>query len=104
VKAFAPAVLCVAAVAFGCDVAAQDRAVPSAAGLTAEAQQALAQAEANVREAESKKSLWTTALDALKLARDAAAKGDNAAVVKYAQTASEQALLGVEQTRYPLVK
>jgi hypothetical protein len=72
--------------------------------LTAPAQAMLAQAESAVNKAIMRKSLWTTADEAIKLARAAAAKGDSAAVLKHAQTATEQALLGIEQTRYPLVK
>jgi enamine deaminase RidA (YjgF/YER057c/UK114 family) len=100
VKAAYLAIVVLFATVFCWSLAAQD----GATGLTAQAQQALARAEADVREAGSKKSLWTTALDALKLARDAAAKSDSAAVIEHARTASEQALLGVEQTHYPLVK
>ena len=70
--------------------------------LTDEAKAALAQAQADVKEAKAKKALWTTAEDALKKAESAAAEFDNQAVIKNAKTASEQAKLGIAQTKYPL--
>lgn len=72
------------------------------AQLTEEAKQALAQAEADVHEAQAKKALWTNAQDALKDAKAAAAKNDSAAVIKHAKQASEFARLGIEQTKYPV--
>jgi len=65
---------------------------------------ALANAEADVKAAIAAKSLWTTADEALKRAREAAAKDDSAEVIKQSAIASEQARLGIEQTRYPLAQ
>lgn len=73
-----------------------------APALSDDAKQALAKAEADVKEAQSKKALWTTAQDALKKAKAAAEKGDSAAVVKESEKASEQAQLGIKQLSYPL--
>lgn len=75
---------------------------PEVAPLSEEAKTALAKAEADVKEAQSKKALWTTAQDALKAANAAAEKGDSAAVIKHAAKASEHVKLGIEQTKYPL--
>lgn len=72
------------------------------AQLSDEAKQALAQAEADVKAAQEKKALWTTAQDALKLAKEAAKKNDSAAVIKNAKQASEHAKLGIAQSQYPL--
>lgn len=72
--------------------------------LTDEAKQALAKAEADVKAAIAKKALWTTADDALEKAKDAAKKGDSAAVLKAAKTASEHAKLGIGQSEYPMVQ
>ncbi len=72
--------------------------------LSEEARQALAKAEADVKEAKTQKALWTTAEDTLKKAQEAAAKGDNAATLKFSKTASEQARLGLMQKSYPLTK
>lgn len=71
------------------------------AQLSDEAKQALSQAEADVKTAQEKDALWTTARDALKHAKDAAKKNDSAAVIKYAKEASEHAKLGIAQTQYP---
>lgn len=65
---------------------------------------ALAQAEADVQEAKSKNALWTTATAALKAAQAAAAKGEWDAVMKNAKVASEQARLGIAQSKYPVAK
>lgn len=72
-----------------------------APALSDEAKQALSKAEADVKEAQAKKALWTTAQDALKKAKEAAGKGDSAAVVKESHKASEQAQLGIKQLSYP---
>ncbi len=69
--------------------------------LSPAAEQALAKARADVQSAVVHKSLWTTAEEALKKAQEAAAKGDSNEVLKQSAIASEQALLGIEQTRYP---
>jgi murein lipoprotein len=72
--------------------------------ITPEAQAALDKAEADVKQAKAQDALWTTAQDALNKAREAAAKGDSGAVVKFSKTASEHARLGLEQKGYPLTK
>jgi len=72
--------------------------------LSEEARQALSKAEADVKEGKIQKSLWTTAEDALKKAQEAAAKGDSAATLKFSQTASDLARLGLMQKTYPLTK
>lgn len=72
--------------------------------LSEEAKQALAKAEADVKEAKTKSALWTTAGNALKAAQEAAAKGDSAATLKHSKTASEHARLGLTQKSYPLAK
>ena len=90
-------------------VAAKPEAAPATsakategASLSEEAKAALAKAEADVKEAQSKKALWTTAQDALKAAKAAAEKNDSATVIKNANKASEHAKLGIAQTQYPL--
>ena len=72
--------------------------------LSEEAKQALAKAEADVKEGRTQKSLWTTAEDALKKAQEAAAKNDSANTLKFSKTASEHARLGLTQKSYPLTK
>ncbi|MDA8108856.1 MAG: hypothetical protein M0015_09535 [Betaproteobacteria bacterium] len=69
---------------------------------TTDPNEALAQAQADVKAAAAKDALWTSAQQALKEAEAAAKKGDSAAVLKYSEIASDQARLGLEQTRYPL--
>lgn len=79
-------------------------ASPAKPALSDEAKQALAKAEADIKEAKAQGALWTTAADALKKAQDAATKGDSAATLKFAKTASEHAGLGLKQKAYPLTK
>lgn len=69
--------------------------------ISAEAQAALTQAEADVAAARKQKALWTTAESALKAAQDAAKAGDSAGVLKNAKTASDHAKMGIEQLKYP---
>ena len=78
--------------------------VAAKAELNDEAKIALSWAEADVKDAAKAGSVWTTAEDALKAAKDAAAKIDNATVIKEAKKASAQAKLGAAQAKYPLVK
>jgi murein lipoprotein len=80
---------------------AKTEAAPKAQ-LTEEAKQALAKAEADIKSAQAKKGLWTTAQDALKKAKAAAEANDSAAVIKHAKEASELAQLGISQTQYPM--
>lgn len=70
--------------------------------LSAEAAEALAQAESGVAQATAKKALWTTAINALAQATEAAKQQDNTAVMKYAAVAIEQASLGMAQLDFPL--
>ena len=72
------------------------------AQLSDAAKQALAQAEADVKAAKEKDALWTTAVDALKQAKEAAKKNDSAEVIKNAKEASDHAKLGIAQKQYPL--
>lgn len=74
------------------------------ATLSAEASQALSNAEFMVSMAKKQNALWTSASDALAQAQTAAKKQDSAAVIKSAAVASEQAFLGLSQMGYPLVK
>ena len=76
---------------------------PAKVALNDEAQIALAWAESDVKAAQSQGALWTTADSALKAAKEAAAKGDSAAVIKSAKTASTHAKLGIEQKKLPLL-
>lgn len=87
----------------GCQTtpAQPDKAAATPA-LSDEAKAALAKAEADVKAASAKGALWTTADAALKAAKEAAAKGDSAAVIKNAKLASEHAALGLAQKSYPL--
>lgn len=72
--------------------------------ISAEARQELAKAEIDVKEAKTRKALWTTAEGALKKAQEAAAKADSAATLKHSKMASELAQLGIAQLSYPLAK
>lgn len=84
--------------------AASPAAEAAKPALSEEARQALAKAEADVKEAKAQKSLWTTAEDALTKAKEAAAKGDSAATLKFSKTASEHARMGLTQKSYPLTQ
>jgi hypothetical protein len=66
-----------------------------------EARNVLSAAETAVQAAAAKRSLWTTAIDALKQARAAFVGGDYAAAARAGRVATEQAQLGIAQTRYP---
>lgn len=72
------------------------------AALNAEASSALTNAEFLVNMAKSRKSLWTTAAGSLAQAQEAAKKNDSGAVIEHATVASEQAMLGMAQSSYPL--
>ncbi|HEX5464484.1 MAG TPA: hypothetical protein VFW88_07195 [Burkholderiales bacterium] len=74
-----------------------------AAALSEPAQQALKQAQADIKDAKAHDALWTPAQTALKNAEKAAAAGDSETVVKFSKNASEMAKLGIAQTHYPLV-
>ena len=83
--------------------ACQTAPAPAKAGLNDEAKMALAWAESDVKTAQSKGALWTTTEPELKAAREAAAKGDSAAVIKHAKLASAEAKLGLAQQHDPLM-
>lgn len=71
------------------------------ASITLEAQALLTQAENDVSDARAKFALWTTAEAALLAAREAAAVGDSAGVIRHAGFASSQVKLGLEQLKLP---
>ncbi len=77
---------------------------PTKAAISAEAQAALATAQADVAGIEAKHDLWTTAADALKAAEAAADKGDSATVLKEAKRASDQVKKASAQLNYPMLK
>jgi murein lipoprotein len=79
-------------------------AEPAKPTLSADAQAALAAAQADVKAAKAKNALWTTSESALKAAEEAAGKGDSAAVLKQAKLASDQARKGLAQVDYPTLK
>lgn len=66
------------------------------------ARAALAEAEQAVLAAREQQALWTTAEEALKLARRALERGNYAEALKQAKTAREHAELGLAQKSYPL--
>ncbi|MDP2029494.1 MAG: hypothetical protein Q8K12_07665 [Thiobacillus sp.] len=72
--------------------------------ISAEAQAALKQAQADVKMAKSKNALWTTAADLLKDAEEAAKKGDSAKVIKESAEASNHVRKGMAQLNYPVIK
>jgi len=65
------------------------------------AQQALTQAEADVKDAKAKFALWTTAESGLKAAQEAAQAGESEAVIKQAKFVSDQVARGMAQLAYP---
>jgi len=74
---------------------------PAKPAISTEAQQALSQAEADVKTAKAKFALWTTAETGLKQAQEAAKAGDSASVIKEAAYVSEQVKGGLAQLSYP---
>jgi hypothetical protein len=92
-----------AGVLCACMLAFPASAQSTAPTLSEAARQALQRAEKHVQEAIRLCSHWTTTSEAIKRARQAGAKGDNEEVLKQSAIASEQALLSIEQTRYPRV-
>jgi uncharacterized protein YceK len=84
----------------GC--ATQEAEKAAAPTISPSAQAALTAAQAAVKDAKSKNALWTSAENALKAAEAAAKKGDSAAVLKNAETATQQANLGLGQLNYPV--
>lgn len=79
-------------------------AAATTGGISADAQAALARAQADVKTAKSKNALWTTAAAALKAAEEAAKKGDSATVIKQSKLASDHVQKGLAQLNYPMLK
>jgi hypothetical protein len=91
----------------GCASTSEPAAKSTAAApttISAEAQAALSAAQADVKAAKAKNALWTTSVDALEDAEEAAKKGDSATVIKKSKLASEQAKLSLAQLNYPELK
>ena len=61
----------------------------------------LSQAESAVREAGKRGGLWTTAQEALRMAKTAYAMQDFEGAIRQARIAIEQAQLGMAQQGYP---
>jgi HEPN domain-containing protein len=55
-----------------------------------------------VQAAAAKHALWTTAEEAMRLAQAAFLRGEYPEAIHAAQTAAEQAQLGIAQTQYPM--
>jgi len=70
----------------------------------ARAREALAEAETAIQAAAARRALWTTAEDAIHEARTAFAAGEYERAARAAGIAAEQAQLGIEQTRYPMLQ
>lgn len=88
------------------DKKTQTQTVPVASAkptLNAEAQAALAAAQADVKTAKAKNALWTTAEEALKAAETAAEAGDSATVLKQSAIAQAHVKLGLAQLNYPQI-
>ena len=69
-----------------------------------EAKAMLAQAETDVQRARARRALWLKAWEELIAARRAVAANDAEAGIRHSRSASELALLGLEQLAYPAVK
>lgn len=80
---------------------AKAEAKPETPTLSAEAQQALAQAEAAVKDAKAKYALWIPTDKAFKMAQDAAKAGDSDAVIKQSKVVTEQVKGSLAQLNYP---
>lgn len=85
----------------GCAGTTQMASTPAKPTLSAEAQAALTQAQADVASAKKQKALWTNAESALKTAEEAAKTADSAVVIKNAKSASAFAQLGIAQASLP---
>jgi hypothetical protein len=62
----------------------------------------LGAARTAVQAAAAKHALWTTAEEAMRLAQAAFLRGEYPEAIHAAQTAAEQAQLGIAQTQYPM--
>ena len=80
-----------------------DPAVAQAA-LAEEARAMLAQAETDIQRARAKRALWQKAWEDLLAARQSVAARESEKAIRHARSASELALLGLEQLAYPPVK
>src|SRR3982751_4474654 len=69
-----------------------------------EARALLAQAETDIQRARAKRALWQKAWEDLVTARQAVAARESEKAIRHARSASELALLGLEQLAYPPVK
>jgi len=67
-----------------------------------EARVALGTARTAVQAAAAKHALWTTAEDAMRGAQTAFLRGEYSEAIHAAQTAAEQAQLGIAQTQDPM--
>ncbi|MDD3529881.1 MAG: hypothetical protein PHS77_08395 [Gallionellaceae bacterium] len=88
----------------GCATTAGQADAPATAvspALSTEAIGALARAEADVEAARAAFTLWLSAEDALRQAREAASAYDSAKVIEQAGRASELCRLGTLQAGYP---
>lgn len=79
-------------------------AVSVTPALSPEAEAALPRAEVDVQAASDAFALWTTALEALKRAREAAVNGVSGTVLREASRASRHAMLGLQQKGYPFTE
>jgi len=68
------------------------------------AEVAIAEAEAAVKQAGSRRALWTSAEDALRRARHALQEGNAAMAIEQARIAQKQCELGIAQKDYPLFR
>lgn len=94
-------ILCATALPLCLALAGTARA-DSVPALSEEAAAVLQGAETRVSQAREQKALWTSTEAALHEAREAARKGDSAAVLKFAGQANDQAFLGMAQLHYPV--
>lgn len=76
-------------------------AKPEMPALSADAQQALSQAEAAVKDAKAKFALWIPTEAALKAAQAAAKAGDSDAVIKQSKVIMDQIKASLAQVNYP---
>lgn len=83
------------------ETTAKAEAKPETPALSAEAKQALAQAEAAVKDAKAKYALWIPTETALKMVREAAKAGDSDAVIKQSKVIADQVKTSLAQVNYP---
>ena len=83
----------------GSDQLACPRDAPPLCGV---ARSSLAEADSAAAAAAARRALWSTAADALRDAKAAFVRGDYQVAQRAAQTAIEQARMGIAQTAYPM--